>query len=339
MSIKISRIFKRNKLQRLAYFISHFTHCYLRSNAWLQAYKQQCYDLLHNQDVAQTVYDRLDYYNRMSSPFSMELQQIDRITRDAPQIISAAELSQVNIGTMYRFDLLRYLKFFPDELLISFEMGDVTHIPDICRIVKSRPIAPAGENNNSIIMKLDRLRHFNFINDPYKFEDKKAKLVWRGAAYQPHRIAFLSKCFELPVCDVAQVDNPGAYAFGDYLSIAQQLRYKYILCIEGNDVATNLKWAMSSNSLCFMTRPRYETWFMEGRLQAGVHYVELAHDYADLSEKISYYNANPKEANKIIFNANTYLSQFKNTQQEDLIAFLVLEKFFYFSGQLDSSLM
>ncbi len=339
MGIKISRLFDRKKYRRAGYFLSHFAHCYLRSNAYYRAYKNRCYDLLSDQSIAEDVYDRLHYYNRMSRKFSLELMALDCTTRNAPQVMHARDLSQVNIPTMYRCDLLRHLKSFSDELMISFEAGDVTRIPDVCRIVKSRPITPVGQNNNSVLMKLDRLRHFNFINDPYRFEDKKNKLVWRGVAYQPHRRACLEKCFELPCCNIAQVGNANEYAFGNYLSLGQQLCYKYILCIEGNDVATNLKWAMSSRSLCFMNKPKYETWFMEGRLQAGVHYVELAPDYSDLSEKIAYYNANPDLANKIIDNANKYVNQFRYGLKEDLISLLVLEKFFYLSGQLDSELM
>ena len=47
------------------------------------------------------------------------------------------------------------------------------------------------------------------------------------------------------------------------------LNYKFILAIEGYDVATNLKWIMSSNSLAVMPRPTYATWFMEGTLIPG----------------------------------------------------------------------
>jgi len=35
-----------------------------------------------------------------------------------------------------------------------------------------------------------------------------------------------------------------------YLSIDQQRRLPLHRSLEGNDVATNLKWIMSSNSLC-----------------------------------------------------------------------------------------
>jgi hypothetical protein len=162
-------------------------------------------------------------------------------------------------------------------------------------------------------------------------------LVWRGRACQENRKAFLSQYYQHPFCDVGHYhprhqdvvwDKPG-------LSVREQLQYKYILAMEGNDVASNLKWVFSSNSLCFMTRPRYETWFMEGRLEAGRHYVLLRDDYADLEEKIRYYEQNPDEALGIIGAANDWVKQFQNPVSEMLVSILVLWRYFYLSGQMD----
>jgi hypothetical protein len=160
--------------------------------------------------------------------------------------------------------------------------------------------------------------------------------MWRGAAPQPHRKKFPRNSFDHPLCDAAQMKAPDEYGYGHYLSIEEQLHSKFILCIEGYDVAINLKWAMSSNSLCFMQKPKYETWFMEGRLIPGTHYVELNEDYSDLEEKIDYYQTNIEEAKFIINNANNYLLQFNQMIIEDLIAILVLEKYFHLAGEIHS---
>jgi len=118
------------------------------------------------------------------------------------------------------------------------------------------------------------------------------------------------------------------------MSLAKQLQYKFILCIEGNDVASNLKWVMSSNSIAFMVKPTYETWFMEGTLVPNHHYVLLKDDYSDLEEKIEYYSTHIDEALTIVKNANDYVTQFKDKKREDLISLLVLKKYFEKSGQL-----
>ena len=93
---------------------------------------------------------------------------------------------------------------------------------------------------------------------------------------------------------------------------------------------------MSSNSLCFMTKPKYETWFMEGTLKPGIHYVELKDDYSDLEEKINYYSQNTEEAQYIIQNAHKHVEIFKNKTHEDIISLLVLEKHFHLLGQINS---
>ena len=114
----------------------------------------------------------------------------------------------------------------------------------------------------------------------------------------------------------------------DKISIEDHLKYKFVLCVEGVDVATNLKWVMSSNSIAVMAKPKIESWFMESKLVADYHYIEINDDYSNLEEKLNYYINNLDECLKIIENANTYVSQFKDYNREKLISLLVLEKYF-----------
>jgi len=41
-------------------------------------------------------------------------------------------------------------------------------------------------------------------------------------------------------------------------SIAEQLKYKYIISLEGNDVGSSLKWVLLSQSVAFMKKPAVE---------------------------------------------------------------------------------
>ena len=59
------------------------------------------------------------------------------------------------------------------------------------------------------------------------------------------------------------------------MSEADMGQYRYTLSLEGNDVATDLKWKLASGSLVLMPPPTKEGWLMEGRLQPWVHYVPL----------------------------------------------------------------
>ena len=70
-------------------------------------------------------------------------------------------------------------------------------------------------------------------------------------------------------------------------TIREQLNYKFIFCIEGADTATNIKWVMSSNSLYAMPKPKYETWFMEGKLIKDFHYIEVEDDFSNERKKLS----------------------------------------------------
>ena len=60
-----------------------------------------------------------------------------------------------------------------DECSILF--GDIVEIPKIPSIVKSRPISKY--NHNSVLLKLNKVRHFTYTNDNNKFEEKKDILI------------------------------------------------------------------------------------------------------------------------------------------------------------------
>ena len=109
--------------------------------------------------------------------------------------------------------------------------------------------------------------------------------------------------------------------------------YKFILALEGNDVASNLKWIMSSNSIAVMPRPTCETWFMEGTLIPDYHYIEIKPDFSDLEERLNYYIEHVDESLEIIRHAHEYVSQFKDKRRENLISLLVLDKYFKMTGQ------
>ena len=267
------------------------------------------------------VQKRVGYYNRLDK--TVELRD------DA---VSLKNFSKKYKPKVHYFDTFEYTRYFPSHLKICPLFGDITYIPPTPSIVKSRPIA--GDNANSVVMKLGKIRHFLFIKDRKKFEDKKNILVGRGKVRQEHRIRFMEMYYNHPMCDIGQVNKtPDAKFPAKRLTIAEHLEYKFILCLEGNDVASNLKWVMSSNSLAVMPTPKYETWFMEGTLIPDYHYVHIKDDYSDLEERMNYYIEHTDEALKIIENAHNYIEQFKQKKREDIISLLVLEKYFEKTNQ------
>ena len=261
---------------------------------------------------------RINYYNK--------LEEIIKLSDD---VKSLADFKLKKKNKTYFFDCYEYTRYFHSSLKIDFKFGDVTYVPTEPSIVKSRPIN--CNNKNSVILNLDKVRHFTFINDKKDFRKKRNMLVGRNNVGQPHRLKFLEMYINHPLCNIGKINKDGKYKnlLRERLTIKEQLDYKFVLCLEGNDVASNLKWVMSSQSLAVMPAPKYETWYMEGTLIPNYHFVQIKDDYSDLEERMVYYINHTDEALEIIKNAHQYIEQFKIKPREDLISLLVLEKYFY----------
>jgi len=53
--------------------------------------------------------------------------------------------------------------------------------------------------------------------------------------------------------------------------MADLLKYKVVIVLEGNNVASGLKWALASNSVLVMPPPTIASWAMEELLEPWVH--------------------------------------------------------------------
>lgn len=233
----------------------------------------------------------------------------------------------------YYFDLRRTLVRFDPRLRFHWFPGDANFIPAHPTLTKCRPLA--GGAGRSVILKLNRIRHFHFVRDRIPFSAKQRRVVWRGNARYAPRREVLERYSAHPRCDLGHVGRAAmpAHLTKPWMPIRAQLGYRYVLNLEGNDVATSLKWSMASQSLCLMPKPRFETWFMEGRLVPGVHYVQLEDDCSDLEEKLDHYDAHEEEALRIVRNANAYAGQFQDALVERLTETLAAARYFERTGQ------
>lgn len=308
--INFKRILLKNKNNKLYYYVKTFLKAIV-PNAY---YRSQRNSLLQNLPLSEREYvqSRVDYCNKLldSQPLS-------------PSAIAIKDYRIPDKIRVYYFDSMEYLRYFDGQNRFELIPGDVTQVPAHPAIVKSRPVD--GNNSNSVLLNLDKARHFNFIKDDISFEQKKDQLVGRSGFQQAHRARFYAMYADHPLCNLKKATRKSD---PDYLSIAGHLDYKFILALEGNDVATNLKWIMSSNSIAVMPKPTYETWYMEGTLEPDHHYICIKDDYSDLEEKLNYYSQNTNKALEIIANAHAYVNQFKNSKREDVISLMVLDKYF-----------
>ena len=77
-------------------------------------------------------------------------------------------------------------------------------------------------------------------------------------------------------------------------SIRDQLGYRYIICIAGNDFPSGLYWALCSNSIVLMPEPTWQTPLDFG-LQSWKHFIPIAEDFSDLLSKIYWCRSNRAE--------------------------------------------
>src|SRR5205085_2283853 len=189
----------------------------------------------------EAVQRRLSYYNKLYDAFT-----------PSPAAVRIDKLPST--PTMYYYDLKEFARYFDPALLVDIEFGDVIEVPKVPSLVKDRPIR--ADDKNAVIMKFNKFRHFHMPADTTAFADKRPTVVWRGDLNNPKRTRFIDAVRDLPFCDAGshKPNAPSEYA-KPFLSVSRQLLYRYIVSIEGNDVATNLKWILNSNSLCLMLPP------------------------------------------------------------------------------------
>src|SRR5690554_1567241 len=148
----MGRLFRRlNKNIKFFYYVGAIFHTMIVPATWR---RKRLAAKLAEVDGAdrEILINRVNYYNKL---------------RAGAKLSEATALSDVGLPQrrrVYHFDSQRYLRYFREDLRIRFIWGDVTFIPDEPTLVKSRPVG--SQNSNSVLLNLDKARHFNFIDDP-----------------------------------------------------------------------------------------------------------------------------------------------------------------------------
>jgi hypothetical protein len=227
--------------------------------------------------------------------------------------------------------------------------GDVTHglpVPILC---KARNIDAPGLN---VLIPLEYARHFGpalRVSDYDKpFREKRDSLVWRGAFTGPTKTAAFRRgqsrewVFDLAVRTAGnpiintrisyvppdRCGDPLLEHFeqwgGESMTIAEQLDHKLLLSVEGNDVASGLKWMMASQSCVLMPEPTVESWFCETFLEPWEHYVPVRHDLGDVEEKVDWCLSHPLETGRIASQGSRFARKFFSATTEDRLFTQVL---------------
>lgn len=107
---------------------------------------------------------------------------------------------------------------------------------------------------------------------------------------------------------------------GDYVSIADHIRYKYQIQIDGFTAAwARMYWQLFSNALMLKQESDNIQWYYH-TLKPYVHYIPLSNDMSDIAEKIDWAEHNAVDVQQIIKNANTFARE--NLTYADMLYYL-----------------
>jgi len=290
--------------------------------------------------------DRIKYYLGNLYNIFITNQQIEYkdifnekevISYNKIQLINNDKLFNDNYDTKVKYYINDLRKYFINSEIKNFNIyiafGDVNVKMKKYCFTKSRPIDLT--NNFNILLNLNTPRHWEGLDNVKKydipFDKKNNKIIWRGASTGNKRVKFVEKYqnhqnknIDIKFSNLCQNVINNNYILNK-LSTQEQLQSKFLISIEGNDVATNLKWILYSNSVVIMPKPTICSWIMEDKLISGTHYIEIKSDYSDLEEKYKWCLNNLEECKKIAENSKTYIEQFLNQENEKKITNKIIE--------------
>lgn len=209
--------------------------------------------------------------------------------------------------------------------------------------IKNRII---GLNKRTILLKcLNEERHWSLVKKVHlydiDFDSKKDNCIWRGVATGIHRsdeypnrkklvsTYYNNKNFDIGYTSlVFYKDQLDTKFLKSSMTLRDQLKNKFIISVEGNDVASGLKWQLLSNSVVLMPRPTCFSWLMEDKLIPGVHYILLKDDFSDLQEKFDWAKSNLDKCKEIAKNSTQYMLQFLDIENENKIEHELIKRYF-----------
>lgn len=202
--------------------------------------------------------------------------------------------------------------------------GDREWIP-IPHLGKVRHLIEKGRAVTSLLPfdypRLYDVRQLRYVQQwDIPFDQKINQLVWRGATTGRttnvgNRFDCVTRWFsdtsgllDIGFSDVKQDKTEYAPYVKGKLGEREQLRYKYILSLQGNDVASGIGWQLLSNSVVFSPPFMFEGWLLESRLDPYVHFVPVKADFSDVLEQVQWAEAHQDECHEINRAAKKYIN-------------------------------
>lgn len=274
----------------------------------------------------------------------LNVTSLDLSTSHHPKVIDCDHISKAiaseSMRLGYSLPVLNLFELLPNEYKsrkFLYAPGDRRHkAPYPGTIAKNR----LRDDLAVTLLNLDPVRHWELVKkvppNDIDYRQKKDMAVWRGATTGEHRSKGARIDLVNMLLDRTDSFNVGFsktpikdldYAVKGVMLLKEQLQYKFLICLEGNDVASGLKWMLRSNSVVMMPKPTISSWLMEDTLEPFVHYIPLADDFSDVEERVKWAVDHDDECIEISNNASLFMSQFMDPRREIMIECEVFKRY------------
>lgn len=237
----------------------------------------------------------------------------------------------------YINDLEEIFSTLDNNTTIPVQIGDGAVKSGYHAFCKAREIG----DKRSILLKLNSKRHWKFDIESHDtdWSSKKNDVVWRGVttgkSQRENLVRKFHKFYNIGFSSILshKKDYIEKELVKGFLSIEEQLKNKFIISLEGNDVATNLKWILASNSVPIMPLPKKESWLMEGLLKPYIHFIPINDDYSNLNDVLEWAKNNDSHCEEISKNGATYMQQFSDHQSEIALQRDIIKRYISITNQ------
>ncbi|KAJ8602653.1 hypothetical protein CTAYLR_004095 [Chrysophaeum taylorii] len=210
------------------------------------------------------------------------------------------------------------------DVRFRFELGDAKRNNNFTTLSKTRLV----DDPWGVLYPMNLRRHYppeifehlSLYDMPFAL--KEPTLVWRGATTgqslpgeMTPRKQFVfghfnfSDRIDVGFSSIEQGHHDAIPYMKKEVPWKDHLRFKYIMSLEGNDIASGLKWQLLSNSVVFMPKPTVDSWFLESTLIPYVHYVPVNANFSNLLDQLDWADAHPYECETIAKVSTEYAIQ------------------------------
>jgi hypothetical protein len=280
-STKDHKMLKNRAIQRMKSIFRNFNHDNFNTNK------------LSNYHV--TFVNKSILFNILNDNYDMQWSVDDSI-KDKNRTKFALEMMN-NVQS-----LMRKEKTIKPPLVVCISFED--YVPTY---TETQYIAPVIYNSNNVHLQheallsplwwffmKDKLQDIIRRGNTIPFREKKPKAIWRGSTtgdgnrmklvdFARRHEKYIDAKFN-NFCDL-YADLAKIYPKAEYMDPKDQIKYRYILSLDGNGGTYGLYWQLLSGS-CLLVSKRFNQWFSPF-FEPGIHYIPFdENDGEDLLNKI-----------------------------------------------------